>query len=94
MLEVSYAKYISGYKIEITFSDKRSSIVDFKEILFNEERLIFKPLRDISYFQKFKVDYTIIWENGLDLAPEFLYFKAFQNDEDLQEQFKEWGYAA
>jgi len=35
---------------------------------------------------------TIIWANGADLAPEYIYFKAFKDDPDLQEQFKKWGY--
>jgi hypothetical protein len=38
------------------------------------------------------VDYTISWENGLDLAPEFLYFLAFRNEPELQELFRKWGY--
>jgi len=33
-------------------------------------------LKDIQLFQKFRVDpelETVAWENGADLAPEFLY---------------------
>ncbi|NMM28971.1 MAG: hypothetical protein HHJ12_17205 [Glaciimonas sp.] len=35
---------------------------------------------------------TVVWPNGLVLAPEFVYFTAFKNDPSLQSQFKKWGY--
>jgi hypothetical protein len=39
---------------------------------------VFEPLRDVSYFRQVRVDPelgTIVWPNGADLAPEFLYEK-------------------
>jgi hypothetical protein len=56
---------------------------------------MFEPLKDKAIFSKVKVDEdleTITWENGADLAPEFLYYKSFQNDTSLKDQFKQWGY--
>ena len=29
--------------------------------------------------------------NGADLAPEYLYFRAFRDEPELQEQFMQWG---
>lgn len=49
-------------------------VVDLKDTIFNDKREIFKPLEDIEYFKKFDlVLNTIGWQNGLDLAPEYLY---------------------
>jgi hypothetical protein len=36
---------------------------------------VFEPLRDVRAFRRFRVDpdlATIVWENGADLAPEYL----------------------
>jgi hypothetical protein len=57
---------------------------------------VFEPLRDEARFSAFRVDEelaTIVWANGADLVPEFLYFQAFQENPELQERFKQWGYS-
>lgn len=92
LLHVLDAKYLSGYKIELTFNDGKVGIADLEDSLNGE---VFEPLRDETTFSQLKVDSvleTIVWPNGADLAPEYLYFKAFKNQEDLQDRFKAWGY--
>lgn len=92
LLHVLDAKYLSGYKIELKFNDGKVGIADLEDSLNGE---VFEPLKDENTFSQLKVDSdleTIVWPNGADLAPEFLYFKAFKNQEDLQVKFKEWGY--
>lgn len=75
MIHVIEARYVSDYKIHIVFSDKTEGIVDLQDII-QDHRPLFKELADIKKFKKFKVDLdTVVWENGLDLAPEFLYSK-------------------
>jgi hypothetical protein len=37
---------------------------------------MFEPLRDVAVFRSFHLDLelqTVVWPNGADLAPEFLY---------------------
>ena len=45
-----------------------------KVVICNDKRPVFRELVDITKFRQFKVDFdTIVWRNGLDIAPEFLY---------------------
>jgi len=69
------ARYVRNYVIHIRFSDGTEGEVDLADALEGE---IFEPMKDISYFKCFQVDpelHTIVWPNGADFAPEFLYEK-------------------
>ena len=77
MVWVTGAQYVDGYRIEVLFNDGARGIVDLNDTIFNDHREVFKQVRDKGVFQRFAVDLdTIVWENGLDLAPEFLYHLA------------------
>ena len=70
---VKQVSYLSEYKLVITFEDNRARLVDLANELDGE---IFEPLKDIHYFKTVRVDPdidTIVWGNGADMAPEFLY---------------------
>ncbi|MCY7376370.1 MAG: DUF2442 domain-containing protein [Pyrinomonadaceae bacterium] len=68
------AKYVSDYKIKITFDNGEQKIADFSKWLEGE---VFEPLKDKNYFRKFFVDgWTIAWSNGADIAPETLYLES------------------
>lgn len=72
-LHVREAKYICDYVIWLRFNDGAEGEIDLKDELWGE---VFEPLKDLEAFRSFKVDpdlETIVWENGADLAPEFLY---------------------
>ena len=72
------ASYVRDYVIQITFDDGKSGLVDLKDELYGE---VFEPLLDKQYFRAFSVNndiHTIVWENGADFAPEFLYERAMQ----------------
>jgi len=88
------AKYIDGYRVEVSFNDGRKGIADLSDALRGP---VFESLKDESEFCRFVVDKeldTLVWANGADLAPEYIYFQAFKNDLSLQKQFKHWGYIA
>jgi hypothetical protein len=74
MVWIKEAEYIEDYKIHVTFNTGERGTIDLKEVIFNDKRQVFKELVDIARFKHFKIEFdTIVWENGLDLAPEFLY---------------------
>jgi hypothetical protein len=73
ILHVKEAKYQYDYVIWVCFNDGAQGEVDLSHELDGE---VFGPLKDIEKFKSFIVDTTlgtIVWENGADLAPEFLY---------------------
>ncbi|MBL0702084.1 MAG: DUF2442 domain-containing protein [Desulfosarcina sp.] len=93
-LHVVNAKYLENYKIEVSFNNGRKGVADLSDALKGS---VFGPLRNKLKFSSFTVDEeleTIVWPNGADLAPEYIYFQAFKNEPELQSQFKQWGYIA
>ena len=74
MVWILKADYIEEYKIQVTFNKGESGIIDLRETICQDNRPIFKELIDTNKFRQFTVEFnTIVWENGLDLAPEYLY---------------------
>lgn len=93
-LHITNAKYIEDYKIEVSFNNGRKGVADLSGSLKGS---VFEPLKDKEFFSAFIVDEeldTIVWKNGADLAPEYIFFQAFKNVPELQSQFKRWGYVA
>ena len=75
ILHVREARYVRDYVIWFRFNDGAEGEVDLSGELEGE---VFEPLKDLTAFKRFRVDpelETIVWENGADLAPEFLYEK-------------------
>ncbi|MDQ7016420.1 MAG: DUF2442 domain-containing protein [Gammaproteobacteria bacterium] len=95
MLAVNKAEYVGGYKIHLFFNNEKDGVADLEKVVFNDRREIFSELKEKSNFVDFKIDHdTVVWSNELDLAPEYLFYLSFIDDESLQGQFKRWGYVA
>lgn len=70
---VKQVTYVSEYKLLLTFEDGSIKLVDLERELDGE---IFEPLKDVNYFKTVRVNPdldTIVWENGADISPDFLY---------------------
>ena len=73
ILHVIEATYERDYVVRVKFNDGAEGLVDLASELHGE---MFEPLKDPEKFKAFRVDPeldTIVWENGADLAPEFLH---------------------
>lgn len=73
ILHVVEAKYMRDYVIWVKFNDGIDGEVDLSAELEGE---VFGPLRDKELFKTVRADpllQTVVWNNGADLAPEFLY---------------------
>lgn len=73
---LTQASWVEGYRIAVSFDDGTSGEVDLERELWGE---MFEPLRELERFRAFRLDpelRTIVWPNGADLAPEFLYEQA------------------
>jgi hypothetical protein len=69
---------IGDYRLRLLFDDGTAGDVDFSS---REWKGVFVPLRDTKYFAAVKVDLeaaTVVWPNGVDLAPEMLYEEALK----------------
>ena len=73
------AQYRKDYRIWVRFADQVEGEVDLEGDLWGE---VFESLRDKSEFKNFRLDReleTLVWPNGADFAPEFLYAKLRPN---------------
>ncbi len=74
METVVAVKVVRPYVLDVTFDDGKRREVDLEPLLWGE---VFQPLRDPTFFTRVAVDEelgTVVWPNGADLAPEFLYY--------------------
>ena len=75
--DVISAKYVDGYRLDVTFADGKSGIVDLEKII--RKGRVFRRLADVNVFKRFRInpDFGVIcWGDDLDIAPETLYEQA------------------
>ena len=67
------ARYVAEHVVWLRFRDGTAGEIDLKPVL---EGPIFEPLRDLETFKQFQIHpefQTLVWDNGADIAPEFLH---------------------
>jgi hypothetical protein len=74
MIWVTDAKALPDYRLWVRFSDYTEGEIDLKDFIASDARPIVAALRDLTVFSAIRVELdTVVWANGFDLAPEFLY---------------------
>ena len=66
-------KYVGDYKLQLKFEDGTLREVDLSHHLDGE---VFVPLRKPERFRSVYLNTdleTIVWDNGADMSPDFLY---------------------
>lgn len=75
LIDIIEVKHVRDFTLWVKFEDGTGGEIDLSAELYGP---VFEPLRDVDYFRQVRVDPelgTIVWPNGADLAPEFLYDK-------------------
>ena len=70
---VTAVRVFEPYLLEVVFDNGEVRRVDLQPTLHGQ---MFEPLRDPALFAQVQVDPvlgTVVWPNGADLSPEFLY---------------------
>ncbi|OFY67311.1 MAG: hypothetical protein A3H98_02325 [Bacteroidetes bacterium RIFCSPLOWO2_02_FULL_36_8] len=73
MYFIRSVKYIKEYQLLLSFNTGEKKLVDVKPYLGGE---IFAPLKNLKYFKKATLNKdidTVVWDNGADFSPDFLY---------------------
>ena len=77
MIWVTDARTLPDYRLWVRFSDNTEGEIDLKDLIASDVRPVVAALRDQAAFSAIHVDMdTVVWANGFDLAPEFLYAQA------------------
>ncbi len=75
--DVIEARYIEGYKLELTFENGKKGVVDFKDYV--KLGGVFSRFSDLEYFKQFYINKelgVLCWPDEVDIAPETLYSEA------------------
>lgn len=71
LLKVTIAKYVSDYKMSVTFNNESNLICDLFLVV---QSGVFRALQDKSKFRNFSVNEGVVeWPGALDIAPEYLH---------------------
>lgn len=77
---VTGVKARPNYELEVSFIDGTEGRVEMREMIFSDKAGVFTALRQPKMFAAVGVqDAAVVWENGLDLAPDAMYDEIKRN---------------
>jgi hypothetical protein len=91
-LEVTEAKYVSGYKLLLTFNDGIVRVVDFGPFLEKARNPDTTDYRDLKKFKNFRLEYgDLIWGDHQMIFPVMdLYRGTILKREDFSPEFHQF----
>lgn len=73
MIWITAAKVVGPSRLWLQFSDGAEGEANLSDFIAGDARPIVSALRDPVAFAAIRVENdTVVWDNGFDLAPEFL----------------------
>jgi hypothetical protein len=94
MIWVTSFRLLGPHRLWVQFNDGRSGELTWRDRVMGP---MSAPLADPAFFARARLNSefgVLEWPNGFDVAPEYLYFLAFEHDPELQALFRSWGYLA
>jgi hypothetical protein len=74
MIRVADARHLRTHRLWVRFSDTSEGEIDLGDLVLSHKRPIVVVLRDPAAFDAMRLDVdTVVWDNGFDLAPEYLH---------------------
>ncbi len=68
IIDIQYAEYIEGYKLQLRFSNDTERLIDFGNFLNRSLNPLIKKYLDIEKFRNFTVEYGDLFWNDYDLC--------------------------
>lgn len=73
MIWVTDARPLGGHRLWVRFNDGAEGEIELSDLVAQDTRPIVAALREPAVFAALRVELdTVVWENGFDLAPEYL----------------------
>ena len=75
MHTVTNTKTLPEFRLQVTFTDGFSAVVDLKQHILKSDWPIVLPLKKAAFFRRVRVaNGSIVWPNGYDVCPDVLRF--------------------
>ena len=71
---ISQFRILPGLKVQISFKDGTTGVVDFSHVISSQQPGVFAPLADASFFAQARLEFgALAWPNGAALDPAWAY---------------------
>ena len=93
LLQIIKAEYLGNYKYKIAFNDGRQGVADLKMLAHDEPKTVFSKFSDEKFVSEGRLAHgTMLWPGDIDVAPEYIYYITFNDEQEFHNTFVNWGY--